>query len=98
LLRAIDSPRREAEVSGNVVSLHGNFTPEPAEPNGTVVEELERLLEAARSGEIVGMAGSFVRKDGVVSYSFAGRIATYALIGGLECVKERLLRIALSER
>ena len=85
-------------MSGNVVSLHGTFSPQPAEVNGTVVQELERLLEAARSGEIVGMAGAFVRKDGVVWYSFAGRIATWALIGGLECVKERLLRIALSER
>jgi hypothetical protein len=62
-----------------------------------VIEELERLLEAARAGEIIGLAGSYVHRDKVVTYSFAGIVGSYGLIGGLDCVKERLIRIALAK-
>jgi len=67
------------------------------QPNATVIEELERLLEAARAGEIIGLAGSYVHRDKVVTYSFAGIVGSYGLIGGLDCVKERLIRIALAK-
>ncbi|WP_395667256.1 hypothetical protein [Methylocella sp.] len=82
-------------MSENVIGLRGDFAPPPAEPNATVVEELERLLEAARAGEIRGFAGAYVHRDKVVSYSYAGSVASYAMLGGLDCVKERLLRIAM---
>jgi hypothetical protein len=78
-------------------SLRGGFPIEPAQPNHTLIEELERLLEAAQAGEIVGMAGTYVHRDKTVSYSYAGAIASYGMLGGLDCVKERLLRIALSK-
>lgn len=83
-------------MSNNVVSLRGSFAATPAEPNRALIDELERLLEAARAGEIVGMAGCYVHKDKVVSYSYAGAVASYGMLGGLDCVKERLLRIALA--
>ncbi|VFU07299.1 conserved hypothetical protein [Methylocella tundrae] len=83
-------------MSENVISLRGQFTPPSSEPNATVIEELERLLEAARSGEILGLAGAYVHKDKVVSYSYAGAVASYGMLGGLDCVKERLLRIAMA--
>ena len=54
-------------MSGNVIGLHGTWEPQPAEANATVVEELERLLEAARSGEIVGISGAYVHRDKLVS-------------------------------
>jgi hypothetical protein len=66
-----------------------------AEVNERLVEEIERLLEAARAGEIVGMAGTYLHKDRGTSYSFAGAVGSYSLIGGLECAKARLLAIAL---
>jgi hypothetical protein len=82
-------------MSDNVVALRGEFhAPEP-EVNGRLVEELERLLESARSGEIVGMAGTYLHKDKAASYSFAGTVGPYSLIGGLECAKARLLSISL---
>lgn len=84
-------------MSENVISLRGNFTAPPAQPNSTVIEELERLLEAARAGEILGVAGAYVHRDKVVTYSYAGAVASYGMIGGLDCVKERLLRIATSQ-
>jgi hypothetical protein len=83
-------------MSDNVVSLRGQFHEPPAQPNDTVVKELERLLKAAQAGDIVGIAGTYVHKDKVVTYSYAGAVASYGMIGGLDCVKERLLRIAVS--
>jgi hypothetical protein len=84
-------------MSNYVISLRGQFTAPIAESNSTVVEELERLLEAARAGEIVGLAGTYVHRDKVVSYSYAGAVASYGMLGGLDCVKERLLRIAMAQ-
>ncbi|WP_026871988.1 hypothetical protein [Inquilinus limosus] len=88
-------------MSDNVVGLRGAYVPPAVEEtpaaNPTVVEELERLLEAAKAGEIVGLAGAYLHKDRVVGYSYAGPVSGYAVIGALECMKERLLRIALSQ-
>jgi hypothetical protein len=69
----------------------------PAEPNATLIEELERLLQVARTGEIIGIAGVYAHKDRGVTYSYAGAVASYSMLGGLGCVKERLLRVALSK-
>jgi hypothetical protein len=82
-------------MSENVISLRGHYTPPSPEPNATVVEELERLLQAAKAGEILGLAGAYVHRDKVISYSYAGAVASYGMLGGLDCVKERLLRIAM---
>lgn len=88
-------------MSDNVVGLRGAYVPPTEEElpvtNPTVVEELERLLEAAKAGEIVGLAGTYLHKDRVVGYSYAGPVSGYAMIGALECMKARLLRIALSQ-
>jgi hypothetical protein len=86
-------------MSDNVIGLRGAYVP-PAEEeaeaaNPTVVEELERLLEAAKAGEIVGFAGAYLHNDRSAGYSYAGPVSGYAVIGAVECVKERLLRIAL---
>jgi hypothetical protein len=34
-------------------------------------------------------------RDKVVTYSFAGLVGSYGLIGGLDCLKERMVRLAL---
>ena len=83
-------------MGDNVVALRGTFQPPaPDEVNERLVEELARLLDAARSGEIVGMAGTYLHKDRRASYSFAGTVGTFSLIGGLECAKERLLALVV---
>jgi hypothetical protein len=79
-----------------VVSLHGNYQPQSHEPNATVVEELERLLDAARAGEIIGLAGSYMHKDKIVTYSYAGLVAGYSIVGSLSCLRERLMQIIMS--
>ena len=64
------------------------------EASKVVFEELERLLDAAWSGEIIGIAGSFVHSSKTITYSYAGKVAGFGTIGGIECPKERFLRIA----
>jgi len=81
-------------MTGKVISLFGAAPPD-GRPNPSVVQELERLLEAAQAGEIIGLAGSYVHRDKVVTYSFAGLVGSYGLIGGLDCLKERMVRLAL---
>lgn len=81
-------------MSHNVVSLHGEEPPQSGKPVAGVVAELERLLEAARAGEIVGLAIVARHASSVVAYSYAGAVKGYALIGGLECVKQELVAAA----
>lgn len=84
--------------AAKVVGLDGRaFTPPDCpQVSATLVGELERLLDAAKCGDIVGMAGSFIHSDRLVSYSFAGAVGGFGVIGGLECLKERLVRNALT--
>ena len=82
-------------MADNVVALRGIIETPQVKPNERLVEELERLLEAARSGEILGMAGAYLHREKGASYSFAGTVASFSLIGGLECAKTRLLGIVL---
>ncbi|MFG1424971.1 hypothetical protein [Roseixanthobacter glucoisosaccharinicivorans] len=79
-------------MSEKVISLRGTALPPTAPtPNPTVVAELERLLEAARAGELVGLAGTFLHKDHNVTYAYAGSVGGYGMIGGLACLKARLV-------
>ena len=91
-------PTCDSSHPSKIVCLDGRvFTPRDGpQVSATLVNELERLLESARSGDIVGMAGSFIHADRLVSYSFAGAVGGFSLIGGLECLKERLVRNALT--
>ncbi len=79
-----------------VVSLHGTWQPQTEAPNETVVRELERLLDAARSGEIVGIAGAYMHKDRMVTYSYAGLIGGYSVIGALTCLIDRIKNVVMS--
>ncbi len=84
-------------MSAQVVSLNGTvLATEVPQPNETLVHELERLLQAARAGQIVGMAAAYQHQDRLITYSYAGMIGGFGLLGGLDCLKERLLRLVLS--
>lgn len=84
-------------MSDKVISLHGKPLPEAGTPSATVIAELERLLAAARAGEVIGLAGCYLHRDRSTSFSFAGQVGGFALIGALECVKQRVMRIVLSK-
>ncbi|WGR74331.1 MULTISPECIES: hypothetical protein [unclassified Bradyrhizobium] len=64
----------------NVVGLRGGEIRAPGEPDPLVVEGLEELLEAARSGEIKGIAVASLHHDGAVSGRRHG-YQNYTLIG-----------------
>jgi CO dehydrogenase/acetyl-CoA synthase delta subunit len=83
-------------MSAEIVSLVGAVPLVEATPNETLVKELERLLTAARAGQIVGMAGAYQHHDRIITYSYAGAVGGYAVLGGLDCLKERLVRLAVS--
>jgi len=83
-------------MSAEVVGLYGTFEPVHSEPNPKLVEELERLLDAARAGEIVGLTGAYLHREHGVSYSYAGAIGTFGVLGALDCLRERVRRIVMS--
>lgn len=86
-------------MSDNVVSLHGAKQPHSPAPQRLAVEgvvnELERLLNLARAGELVGFAGVYRLNTRPIEYSFAGAVQGFGMIGGLECVKLRLAQDAV---
>jgi hypothetical protein len=82
-------------MSEKIVGLHGTWQPAPPpEPNESVVAELELLLEAARSGDLVGFAVACQHRDRV-GWCYAGATGGFGILGAIECLKERLLRAML---
>lgn len=77
-------------MTDRVASLFGNPTGERV-PNEDAVEHAERLLEAVRSGEIVGFAASVQYFDGAASFRLAGNNSANSVVGALERVKFLLL-------
>jgi hypothetical protein len=77
----------------NVISLDGSSSVDEHEVDPKLTSELERILEATTAGEITGFAGSFVHRNGAVSFSFAGRVGSFAHIGAIEVLKERLVKL-----
>lgn len=76
----------------NVISLWGGPTGELT-PNPTLIEELERLLAAARSGQVIGVAAAMLHHDGLGSYRLAGTVGGYSMLGALEMVGADLRQI-----
>ena len=65
--------------SAEVVSIYG-YNVDPRKASESVVEVLEKQLEKARAGEIVGIAMAFSYFDGGVGRDYGG-IFPPALIG-----------------
>ena len=66
----------------SVVGIHGAFVPTFGEPNAQVVEQVERLLALALSGEIVGIRAVTIDGSACASLTRAGSV-TYSMIGML---------------
>ncbi len=77
-------------MSDKLVSLHGGIIGAPV-PNKDLVEELERLLEMAQSGEIVAGAIAFTYRDGTSSTSTSGYVGAKSMIGAIEVMKFEIL-------
>lgn len=74
----------------NVVSLFGDANPS-FEPDLHTISELERLLEAARSGEVVGLTGVASHRDNTTTEVYAGTYWLRQLLGSLEIIKARII-------
>ena len=72
-----------------VVSLNGAKIKAPYEPRPAVVDHLERLLEAARNGEVIGVAVVCVHGDDATSSAISGQ-KSRAMLGTLDMMKADL--------
>jgi len=79
-----------------VVGIHGN-TPVSREPNETVIRELERILEMAKSGEVVGFAGALLHADKLSTVAYGGLLGTYGLVGALDVAKDHIKKLVEGE-
>ena len=69
-------------MSENVVTLSGVKTPPVVkEPHQGVVTLLERMLQDARAGEIVGMVCAYQNSDWRAGYSVVGFVGGYSMVG-----------------
>ena len=79
-------------MTDKIVSLRGG-TVLGGEPSDTLVGYLEDLLEQARSGHVVGIAGATVEASGVASYTVVGRVGGFGLSGALACAQQVLCEV-----
>lgn len=78
-------------MSEKVVSLHGGPLPARA-TNEHCVETLEKYLEKARFGEIVGIVIAAQFEDKMSGWDAAGLTYTHSIVGALEAAKFSLLK------
>ena len=75
---------------GNVTALHGGevntFT-----PNEGCTKALREMLEKAEAGEITGIVCARLHGDNLGSYTIAGMIGPYSLLGALDMAKSELI-------
>lgn len=81
---------------GEVRSLHGALTGERV-VNEDLVKAIEGLLEAAKSGEIVGAAVARLHYDSGCSWQISGVIGGYGLIGACSLMAQALGEVELSD-
>lgn len=80
----------------NVTSIFGGPAGE-REVVASAVESAEELLRAAQSGEVIGFAVIKLHHDAMTSWSVAGRVGGYSMIGAMELVKRNLMRLSDDE-
>jgi hypothetical protein len=69
-------------MTENVVPLTGaRGNPIVKEPHQGVIAVLERMLQDARAGEIVGMACAYQNSDWRAGYSVVGFVGGYSMVG-----------------
>lgn len=80
-------------MTDKVVSIDGSEVPETRVVRESVVETLEEMLERAKSGDIQGIACSFVDSDRCCQYVVAGVVGGYGMIGSTSVMKQDLIDI-----
>ena len=77
---------------GDVKAIFGGPTGQ-REVNQHAVEEAEALLQAVKSGEVIGFAVARLHHDQLASYRVAGMVGGYSMIGGLEHCKAIIMQV-----
>jgi len=77
-------------MTAKVESLWGGPTGE-ARPNKKAIKALEETLEAARSGEVIGVTIIKTHKDELAGFECSGWVGQYSHIGALETAKAHLI-------
>lgn len=72
-----------------MTSLHGAQIA-TGEPNAGCVTKLRELLAQAEAGEITGIACAALHGDNTASYSIAGLVGPYSLLGATEMAQVEL--------
>lgn len=73
-----------------IFTLNGQDISDHRKPRLDVIAVAEQLLEAARSGEVIGVVMATSWADGASGHRVAG-VANYSTIGRLEMVKRMIL-------
>ena len=79
-------------MSESIISLWGGPTGE-RNPSPALIEVLEKWLEKAKSGEVIGAAIIGVYQDNLSGYHLAGKVGGYCMLGALEMVKAEIVDI-----
>ena len=72
-----------------VTALHGGEV-NGLKPNEGCIRHLRDLLEKAEAGEITGFVCASLHSDNLGSYTIAGMVGPYSLLGSLEMAKSEL--------
>jgi hypothetical protein len=80
-------------MTGNVTAIFGGPTG-VLSANDACIATLERWLEMARSGEVIGVAVIGLCHDGLARQAAGGKIGGYSMIGALEVVRAYLIESA----
>jgi hypothetical protein len=74
-------------MTENVIPLRPSDAtpPAPKEPHEGLVRMLERLLQEARTGELVGLACAYNSGDWRAGYAVVGYVGGFSMQGALHC-------------
>jgi hypothetical protein len=74
-----------------VTALHGGTVKgSMSQPIPEIVDMAERLLEAAKSGEVVGIAACMTHRDDCTSYEITGLVQCRGLLGTLAMAQHEI--------
>ncbi|GLO70335.1 hypothetical protein MACH17_18520 [Phaeobacter inhibens] len=75
-----------------VTSINGAFV-STGEPNEFAVQSLKDALERAQSGDVIGVGVVMRHADGCGSFSIAGSVGGYSMLGALEMVRSEIVDV-----
>lgn len=88
-----------SSTGDNVTALRGDkvFT---GEPHAGCVAKLRELLERAEAGDLTGFVVASLHSDGTASYTIAGMIGPYSMLGATDMARSELIELmkAASDR